>query len=472
VHDFLQCDDGRRRRGGGGTSVAEVRPSVAVRPRLRVPLQMRSAPVRGVAIAVGLMAAAVIVPAALRWHVHANGFAPLSAHWRPRVGRGTVPAVLVAVATVRWFPRLADSLAWPRLLVVTFGVGVAWMVSLATVDGWRGIGGVLGDRDEYLPAARRVTNVSATLHEFVDRISAASAHPWPTHVAGHPPGALLFFVMLVAVGLGGGMAAGWTVVLIAATTPMAVLLTLRRLGAEPAARRVAPILAVGPAAVWLAVSADAVFGAVAAWCLCCLGYSATSRSWRMAGWSLVAGWLLGCCVLLSYGLVLVAVLVVAVVAAARNPRPLVGAGLGSMAIVSAFVAAGFSWWQALPVLHDRYYAGIASMRPAVYWLWGDLAALCFCAGPIIGASVAVAARGWRGEVEARPLVLLTLAAVTAIALADVSLMSKAETERIWLPFVPWLLLGVALLPKSWRRAALVSQVVFGVALQSLLLTRW
>ena len=30
-------------------------------------------------------------------------------------------------------------------------------------------------------------------------------------------------------------------------------------------------------------------------------------------------------------------------------------------------------------------------------------------------------------------------------------MSKAEVERIWLPFVPWLLLSTALLPERWRR---------------------
>lgn len=439
-------------------------------------MQLRSAPARGIAIAVGLMAVALIVPASFQWHVHANSFAPLSAQWRPRVGPGTLPAVLLGVAAVRWFPRLADSLSFLRLLVVTFAAGVAWMASLATVDGWGGIGTILDDQDEYLPTARRVTDVSATLHQFVGRISADSTHPWPTHVAGHPPGALLFFVVLVAVGLGSGLAAGWTIVLLAATTPLAVLLTLRRLGAERSARRVAPILAVGPAAIWLAVSADAMFGAVAAWGLCCLACSATARSRaRSAGWSVLAGLLLGYCVLLSYGLVLFAVLAVAVVVVARNAHPLIGAGAASLAVVLAFAAAGFSWWQALPVLHDRYYAGIASMRPAAYWLWGDLAAACFCAGPVVGASIVLAWQRWPGvhtDVETRPLVLLTLAAAVSVLLADVSLMSKAETERIWLPFVPWLLLGVALLPTSWRRRALVSQVVFGVVLQTLLFTRW
>ena len=32
-------------------------------------------------------------------------------------------------------------------------------------------------------------------------------------------------------------------------------------------------------------------------------------------------------------------------------------------------------------------------------------------------------------------------------------MSKGEVERIWLPFVPWLLIACALLPERWRRPA-------------------
>jgi hypothetical protein len=45
-------------------------------------------------------------------------------------------------------------------------------------------------------------------------------------------------------------------------------------------------------------------------------------------------------------------------------------------------------------------------------------------------------------------------------------------ERIWLPFVPWLLVGCALLPESWRRRGLVVQVVLALAIQHLLATGW
>src|SRR5439155_11256808 len=106
-----------------------------------------------------------------------------------------------------------------------------------------------------------------------------------------------------------------------------------------------------------------------------------------------------------------------------------------------------------PVLRTRYYAGVAAQRPAGYWVWADLAALCFSAGPVLGAAVtSVGARlRTRLAADTRAVTLLVVAALACIVLADLSFMSKAETERIWLPFVPWLLLGTALLPDAWRQ---------------------
>jgi hypothetical protein len=59
-----------------------------------------------------------------------------------------------------------------------------------------------------------------------------------------------------------------------------------------------------------------------------------------------------------------------------------------------------------------------------------------------------------------------------VLLADLSLMSKAEVERIWLPFVPWLLLSTSFLPSRWRCGGLVLQVGFALALQHLLWSDW
>ncbi|MBA2716416.1 MAG: hypothetical protein H0U51_05070, partial [Propionibacteriales bacterium] len=219
------------------------------------------APWWGLLVAVTLMAVAMVLPAALGWDVHLLEVPPLHADWQPRVGPGTPAAVLVGITGLLGATCAAQKWPWGRLLLGSFVLSVAWLASLATVDGWAGIGHVLNTTNEYLNTARSVTDISATLHEYVDRIPIDSPHNWPVHVAGHPPGALLFFILLVQLGLGSGLAAGWVVLLVASTTPVAVLVTVRRLGTEEAARRAAPFLVLGPAAIWLAVSADAVFGA-------------------------------------------------------------------------------------------------------------------------------------------------------------------------------------------------------------------
>jgi hypothetical protein len=249
---------------------------------------------------------------------------------------------------------------------------------------------------------------------------------------------------------------------------------VRRLGAESAARRIAPILTVGPAAIWSAVSADAVFAAVAAWGLFAL--AAASRPRPRPAWAVLAGLLLASCAYLSYGLALIAVLALGVVVAAREWRALPVALMGAVTLVAAFTAFGFRWWGALPLLHARYYAGIARIRPASYWLWGDLGALTLSAGFALGASAGAALRRLRtvhrSTAATRPVVVFTLAALACIVLADVSLLSKAEVERIWLPFVPWLLLGAALVPARPRRRLFATQIALALVLQTLLFTRW
>ena len=64
------------------------------------------------------------------------------------------------------------------------------------------------------------------------------------------------------------------------------------------------------------------------------------------------------------------------------------------------------------------------------------------------------------------------AAALAVLLADASRMSKAEVERIWLPFVPWLLLATACLPTRWRRPMLAVQVVVALLVQHLCSPNW
>ena len=63
-----------------------------------------------------------------------------------------------------------------------------------------------------------------------------------------------------------------------------------------------------------------------------------------------------------------------------------------------------------------------------------------------------------------------VAALLALLVADLSGMSKAETERIWLPFALWLLPACAFLPRA--RAWLSAQALLALLLNHLLHTGW
>lgn len=434
--------------------------------------------VRRALVAAGvLVALAVLVPAVTGWDVLATDrwphtVAPLHATWRPTVGIGTPLAVLVALLGVRYADRVTARLSWPRLLLATYAATVAWTASLALVYGPAGFSRELDSTQEYLVTARSAHDVPAFLHGFVARIPfSAAPDNWPIHVAGHPPGATLFFVALVRLGLGSSLAAGLVVTAVGAGVPLAVLVTLRRLGAEDAARRALPYLVLAPAAIWVAVSGDAVFAAVTAWGLACVAVAATtpSRSARLVA-AAAAGLLLGLLPLLSYGLVLAGLLVLAVLSLTRAWRLVPLFALTSLLPTLVAAAYGFSLWSAYPVLRQRYWDGLATERPTAYWVWASLASLVISAGPALAAGLG-ATRAARRTTDGVVLRLVG-AAAAAIAVADLSLMSKAEVERIWLPFVPWLLLSTAALPPRWRRPVLLLQVATALVVQTLLDTTW
>ncbi|WP_372735200.1 hypothetical protein [Nocardioides sp.] len=442
------------------------------------------APWIGLGAAGVLMLLAFGLPHLLDWQVfaraprssHAGGAPPLHGYWQPTLfGPGTIPALALALLGWRYAAEWAQRLSWRRLLALSYIGSLGWLLSLALVDGSRGISRALGNPYEYLRSARAVDDVAGLLGTYVSRIPIDSVDAWPTHVAGHPPGALLFFVGLDRVGLGGDFAAGMVVTLMAASSAAAVLVTLRALGAESVARVAAPFLVLTPAAVFMAVSADGLIAAVVAWGIAALalGASAPSRG-RLIGWSGLAGVLLGSSVMMSYGMPLVGVLAVAVLVLAGNWRPLPIAVLTASAVVLLFAANGFSWWEAYPVLRERYYDGIAAQRPLDYWIWANLALLLVSAGPLIAAGLAAAGTtvSTTARHEQRVALGLVAAGVAMVVLADLSGMSKAEVERIWLPFIPWLTISCALLPQRWRAPGLALQAGTALVVQHLLYTVW
>ena len=288
----------------------------------------RRAPWLGLVVAVLLVAAAIALPQLLDWDTATRRddeaqFPPLHGYWMPKVAWVSLLTLAIAGLGWRYAESVATRLSWRGLLLTAYAVGLAWLLALAFVDGEDGITRVLGNPYEYLETARDTDDVGRLLDTFVDRIPYDAEDNWVTHVAGHPPGALLFFVGLVRLGLGGDLQAGLVVIAIAASIAPAVLVAVRALGAEEIARKAAPFLVLSPAAVFLAVSADAMFAAVAAWGLAALALAATAPvRWRTVAWSVLAGLLLGYCVLLSYGLPLLGLLAIAVLLSARSWLPL------------------------------------------------------------------------------------------------------------------------------------------------------
>ncbi|ELS57417.1 hypothetical protein [Streptomyces viridochromogenes] len=397
---------------------------------------------------------------------------PLLADWAPHVGPGTPAALAVAAAVVAYGPSTAARLGWRVLLLATWLTGMAWTWSLALVDGWhRGIAVQLTTPHEYLRAVDRFRDIPATLRDFSDHILLQSPDNWPAHVAGHPPGATLTFVVLDRIGLGGGGWAGTWCITVGTTAAVAVLVAVRALADERLARRAAPFLALAPAAVWVGTSADGYFAAVAAWAVALLALAVTGH--RPAVTALASGLLLGWTVHLSYGLTLFAVIgAVVLLLGSRRARPLLFLTAGFLVVPVAFAAVGFDWWEAYRLLVTRYHQGVGGVRPYGYWVWANFACTVVVVGPatVAGlrrAGVALVRRAESARV--RPA-LLVLGALVAMLVADLSGMSKAETERIWLPFALWLLPACAFLsgPRGW----LAAQAVLALLVNHLLLTGW
>ncbi|KQX76362.1 hypothetical protein ASD10_01580 [Aeromicrobium sp. Root472D3] len=393
-------------------------------------------------------------------------FPPLHADWDPRFGLLTLPAIAIGLLLVAVLPRLARALPWRALLATAFATTWVWIVAVAMTEGTEGLARTFERRQEYVYDAKSVGSIHTMLQTFIDRIPMDAPDNWYVHVAGHPPGALLYFVGIDRLGITDPFWIGVVCVTIASTAIVAVMITLRTLGSEALARSAMPWIVLAPTAVWMGVNGDAVFTAVAAWGLALLAVAAKHRRALPA---VGAGLLLGYCVYLSYGLTLLGVLALAVLLIARSWRPLPWAVGGALVVAAAFTLGGFAWWEAYPVLRERYYDGIASERAFSYWVWANIAAWTFTAGLAVWAAFPTAVRAVR---ERNVLAQLAAAAVLTIVIADLSGMSKAEVERIWLPFTIWIVALPSLLPERWHRPLLLSQVVLALLAQQLILTRW
>jgi hypothetical protein len=389
----------------------------------------------------------------------------------------------LGLATV--LPGWCERLGWRRLLAVVALVSIGWGVGLALVRGHDDIDRGLDGGSEYVAAVPTIQDagIGPVAETFTDP---EVLRTYPIHVQGHPLGATLVFVGLDEIGLGDPYR-GFLVMLVAgATAGPAVLVAARAVAGEVMARRAAPFLAVGPAAIWTVSSADALFTAVGAAAAATVVVAACRArpgdvppggglSWsptRVAVVAVAGGALFGLGAQLSYGLAVLVVVPAVVALRYRRWSVLVWTALGSLAVLAVVGAAGFWWFDGLGATRERYFAGVASDRP--YWffsLLGNPAAFALSAGP--AALVGLA------RLRDPRLALLVGGGWLAVLVANLSGMSKAEVERIWLPFVPWLLLATAAVAPSihrWRGPTashlLALQVVVAVAVESIVYTPW
>jgi hypothetical protein len=369
-----------------------------------------------------------------------------------------------------------------RYRVPPFFGAAAWAVALGLVGGGpAALAAPLTTRYEYLADVGRVGG--DFVRDFTPHV-ATEAPLWTVQVAGHPPLATLAFAALDRIGLHG---AGWAAALCilggAAAAP-AVLSTVRVLAGPERAEAARPFVTFAPAALWIATSADALFAGVAAAGICALAHacalgarSARARpeprgaapslvasllspdaagSGRADALALLGGVILGACLYLSYGLVLIAPLAVAAVLVQRRIRPLLVGVVGVGAVVLAFTLAGFWWLDGLHAVYVRMVTGGGYLdRPRAYFAVANWAALVLMVGPAVLAALPYARRDLR-------MAVLPAAALFALAVAVVSDLSKGEVERIYLPWAVWLLPLAGLLPAPSRRPWLAAQL--GLAL--------
>jgi hypothetical protein len=145
--------------------------------------------------------------------------------------------------------------------------------------------------------------------------------------------------------------------------------------------------------------------------------------------------------------------------------------LAALAVAVAFAVAGFNWFDGYTLVQQRYWQGIANDRPFQYWWWANLACVVCAIG--LGAVAGLTRVFDRAAIRARSgFHLLLLAMLAAIVCADLSMLSKAEVERIWLPFTVWLTAAPALLPVRSHRMWLALNVVGALLINTVLVTNW
>ena len=261
---------------------------------------------------------------------------------------------------------------------------------------------------------------------FLDRF-AELVPALPVHAAGHPPG-LLLVVDLLGLGTPARLTA-LCVVSGALAAPLTYALG-RTVLDERSARVAGLLMAMAPGVLRFGTtSADAVYitlGLLAAWPL-------------VSGRRLLGAAVLAAVSLFAWSLPAVGAWACVLVLRRDGWRAALRLGLvcaGAMVVFHGAFAAltGFDPLGALQQTSQVYKVGIATMRPYAFWLFGSPVAFLLALG------VPIAWLSARSLAEGRDV---ALAIWSVLIVAAVIGFTKAETERIWLFFAPFVCLAAA-----------------------------
>jgi hypothetical protein len=379
------------------------------------------------------------------------------------------PLVLVAIAVAgaltglvpHAVARVRAPAAFALLTYLgSLALGLAINASRLGSAGWShvfrsGPGGSFEARFEYLGSLR---DLHGGVARYVGHFTALLPD-LSTHVKGNPPGPLVV-MHLLGIDTPGRLTAA-CVGVGALCAPLAYALG-RELDGEHRGRVAAALTIFSPSAVLFGVTsvdyAFAAVGMIGAWLLVDRRTSA-----RAVG-----------CVAVAVGSFLSWVLLAIPVWAVLCVLARDGRGAAARTALSAFTAIvlltlllhlawGYDPLSILRALRPIYAHGVASRRPYWFWLFGSPAAyLAMLGAPIAWLAV-------RAAVSREPA---AVALVVVILVSAVAGFTKAETERIWLPFVPLACVAAASVPMRRLAALLAFLGVQAIVVEILFNTVW
>jgi methylthioxylose transferase len=395
-----------------------------------------------------------------------SAFQPFVMRWGPEVNPLVLVSIVVFAGALTITPAILQRVSSGRrfagsvyLLTVALGLslnlahhgdrGLWAMFSTGSYGSYEG-------HFEYLLGLPLLNpGIGYFLHYFPTQLFFST-----THIKGNPPGPLIALHIL-GIHTAPQLAA-LCIVLGALTTPLAYDFA-RQIGDEDRARAAAVLTAFCPACLLFGFSSvDYVFAMIAMVAVCLL--ARPGSRFLVAGAAVAAvgtffSWLLFAIPAFS-----------ALLALQRSGlRRAIGIGAACAAAIIVMNGAlaviyDYNVFDALKATEHYYNDGVATVRPYSFWLFASPTAWAVMIGlPVVWFSLRA--------LPDRDPVAVTL--WTMIAAASLLGVTKAETERIWLPFAPLVCVAAAaVLPKARLRPILLILSLQALAVELVFFTIW